>query len=185
MRDVFSNCSGFTASREFTEMICGLRPFLVAAGYKICHSHSLAEDLAHDTMIKALLNHTGFLGGNIRAWLYTIMYHRYLDMIRHSCREVEESEYGEPSVEFSIDDEIDAERTVASIELLNQTSRDILASLLEYDSYAGVAEALSIKTGTVKSRLCRARDALNPDRPRRRQRPSRPFEHESAVQMAS
>ncbi len=48
----------------------------------LCRDRALAEDLTHDTFVKATRSLSGFRGGNARSWLFTIARSVFIDHTR-------------------------------------------------------------------------------------------------------
>ena len=119
------------------------------------------EDLAHDTIIKALLNASRFHAGrDLKPWLMAIMANTYKSKMRH----VAKIPFCPLQDEWTIiyrsdpDDRITCKSIIA---LMQSDSR--LQSLWLYASgydYGEIAVMLGIKPGTVKSRIYYARKRL-------------------------
>ena len=129
-----------------------------------------AEDLVQETYTKALRGFSSFqIGTNFRAWMYRILRNSFLS-----------SRTGLKTM-VAIDDEADetslpADRTTPESMLVQQADREMVQGALtelavpfreilllcevEEMSYQEIAETLAIPTGTVMSRLFRARKAL-------------------------
>jgi RNA polymerase sigma-70 factor (ECF subfamily) len=129
-----------------------------------------AEDLVQETYAKALRGFSSFqMGTNFRAWMYRILRNSFLSS-RTGLK-----------VTVTIDGEADesllpAERTTPESILIAQADREsvrraltdlpvpfreiLLLCEVEEMSYQEIAETLAIPTGTVMSRLYRARRAL-------------------------
>ena len=129
-----------------------------------------AEDLVQETYAKALRGFSSFqLGTNFRAWMYRILRNSFLSS-RTGLK-----------VTVAIDGEADesllpAETTTPESILIAQADREsvqraltdlpvpfreiLLLCEVEEMSYQEIAETLAIPTGTVMSRLFRARKAL-------------------------
>jgi RNA polymerase sigma-70 factor (ECF subfamily) len=132
-----------------------------------------AEDLVSDTVLRAFERWEQYrLGTNIRAWLFTILYHLFVSRKRRiDAREVPESDTGpgrstrdavgdaDPEGTFYdsfLDDEI-----VRAIDALPDEYRSaVVLSDIQELRYAEIAEILGIPEGTVKSRLFRGRRLL-------------------------
>jgi RNA polymerase sigma-70 factor (ECF subfamily) len=134
----------------------------------------IAEDLVQDTMLKAYRAWDRFqTGGNVRGWLMTILRNTFLNQRRRERRagvvadvmelesftvfqNVQEVDPEGDFFEQLVDDEV-----WHAIDQLPQEYRETLVLRdvegMAYDQIAGV---LGIKIGTVKSRLFRARQAL-------------------------
>jgi RNA polymerase sigma-70 factor (ECF subfamily) len=136
-------------------------------------SHA-AEDLVQDTMLKAYRAwHRFEAGGNVRGWLMTILRNTFLNQQRRERRagvvadvmeveqftvfqDVQEVDPEGKFFEQMVDDEV-----WQAIDSLPDDYRETLVLRdvegMTYDQIAGV---LDVKIGTVKSRLFRARQAL-------------------------
>lgn len=135
---------------------------------------SQAEDLVQDTMLKAFRSwHQYRKGSNARAWLLTILRHTFInDYRRRKSRgttvdvtEVEgftvfeDHHDDDPEAQFFnriVDDEI-----LRAVDSLPDEFREALVlSDMEGLTYAEIADVTQVPIGTVKSRLFRARQAL-------------------------
>jgi RNA polymerase sigma-70 factor, ECF subfamily len=121
----------------------------------------LADDLVQDTLVRALRSEHLFHGGDIRAWLYTILTNLNRNRLRSLARR--------PTVQ-SIDDNDapdmagpesggrDIERALAA--LVEDQRTALLLVVLEGLTYREVAEVQGVPIGTVMSRLARARTQI-------------------------
>jgi RNA polymerase sigma-70 factor, ECF subfamily len=146
---------------------------LYSFALKLSRARDDAEDLVSDTMLRALERWEQYrLGTNIRAWLFTILYHLFVSRKRRiDAREVLAPDDSDGSPAFEAVGETDPERTfydsfidekvVAAIRALPEEYRSaVLLSDVEGMRYAEVATALGVPEGTVKSRLFRGRRIL-------------------------
>ena len=146
---------------------------LYGFGLKLTRSRDDAEDLVSDTLLRAFERWEQYrLGTNIRAWLFTILYHVFVSRRRRvDAREAprHEDPDGRPAPEPV--GEADPERSFYDSFLDEEITRAIAALPAEYRSavvlsdvqglrYAEIAEALRVPEGTVKSRLFRGRRIL-------------------------
>jgi RNA polymerase sigma-70 factor (ECF subfamily) len=136
----------------------------------LTHDTIAAEDLVQETYMKALRGFSSFQQGtNFRAWIYRILRNTFLT-----------SQTGLKAVAtIDLDDETAPERTdevtpeslllartetetlQRALELLPVHFREIILLCdLEEMSYQEISQALGIPTGTVMSRLSRARKAM-------------------------
>ena len=138
----------------------------------IAHNPHDAEDLVQETYLKALRSFASFqLGTNFRAWMFQILRNTFLG----SCSTLErrmtvalDSEDTGP--ELAVDTE--TPETVlmnrSNSQLVQRAIDDLpvhyretlLLCEVEEMSYQEIAEILSIPTGTVMSRLARARKSV-------------------------
>jgi RNA polymerase sigma-70 factor (ECF subfamily) len=140
---------------------------------RLSRARDEAEDLVSDTVLRAFERWDQYRPGtNIRAWLFTILYHVFVSRRRRiGAREVPESDSGhvwtvqnavgeaDPEARFYdsfLDDEI-----VRAIDGLQEEYRAVVVlSDIEELRYAEIARILGIPEGTVKSRLFRGRRLL-------------------------
>lgn len=143
-------------------------------GRRLAGEDTLAEDLVQETMLKAFRSwHQYRPGTNVRAWLLTILRHTFINQYRRAKRravEVDVTEI-EPYTVFRdvrdadpeghffdtiVDDEV-----LRAIDALPDEFREALVlSDMEGLTYAEIANVTEVPVGTVKSRLFRARQAL-------------------------
>ena len=146
---------------------------LYSFALKLSRARDEAEDLVSDTVLRAFERWEQYrLGTNIRAWLFTILYHLFVSRKRRiDAREVAESDTGpgratrdavgdaDPEGTFYdsfLDDEI-----VRAIDGLPEEYRSaVVLSDIQELRYAEIAQILGIPEGTVKSRLFRGRRLL-------------------------
>jgi RNA polymerase sigma-70 factor (ECF subfamily) len=135
---------------------------------------SQADDLTQETMLKAYRAwHQYKQGTNIRAWLLTILRHTFINEYRRkkhmaSTVDVDDvegftvfAEVQEVDPEGRFFDRIVDDEVLQAIDRLPEEFRETLVlSDVEGLSYAEIAEVTSVPVGTVKSRLFRARQAL-------------------------
>ena len=116
-----------------------------------------AEDLIQQTYLKALERQDQFKGDNIDPWVITILKNLFID----STRKKKEDLLGDDIPELSTSDdsssvllERDKDRCLQG---LSEKEREIIA-LKQTNSYDEIAEDLSIKTGTLRQMLSRAKE---------------------------
>lgn len=132
-----------------------------------------AEDLVSDTMLRAFERWQQYrLGSNIRAWLFTILYHLFVSKRRRIvAREVPAPQdedgwaaydaVGEADPEGAFFDGLLDDEVVRAVEALpNEYRAAVVLSDLQGLRYAEVAQVLGVPEGTVKSRLFRGRRIL-------------------------
>ncbi|MGA0919178.1 MAG: sigma-70 family RNA polymerase sigma factor [Gemmatimonadaceae bacterium] len=146
---------------------------LYAFALKLTRARDEAEDLVSDTMLRAIQRWEQYrLGTNIRAWLFTILYHAFVRRTRRvDAREVQPLEdedgrmvfeaVGETDPEGAFYDSFLDEEIVGAIQALPDEYRlAVVMSDLHGLKYAEIAGVLGVPEGTVKSRLFRGRRIL-------------------------
>jgi RNA polymerase sigma-70 factor, ECF subfamily len=132
-----------------------------------------AEDLVQETYARALGAARQFEpGSNLKAWLFRILRNGFIDRRRRSQREASpgyvedldaDGELAEPAMgELQLDQirALVAEDVSAAVDALPESFRTVILLDLEGMTEAEVANVLGCATGTVKSRLSRARAVL-------------------------
>ncbi|HEX5436761.1 MAG TPA: sigma-70 family RNA polymerase sigma factor [Gemmatimonadaceae bacterium] len=146
---------------------------LYSFALKLTHARDDAEDLVSDTILRAFDRWEQYqLGTNVRAWLFTILYHLFVSHKRRiDAREVQFPENGDgwsandvvgeadPEGRF-YDSFVDEEITQAIDALPQEYRLAVILSDVQGLRYAEIAEILGIPEGTVKSRLFRGRRIL-------------------------
>ena len=149
---------------------------LYSFALKLTRAREDAEDLVSDTMLRAFQRWEQYrLGTNIRAWLFTILYHAFVSRKRRvDAREVQPFEdadgrevfepVGEADPEGAFYDSFLDEDIVEAIRRLPVEYRSaVVMSDLHGLKYAEIAQVLDVPEGTVKSRLFRGRRLLQSD----------------------
>jgi RNA polymerase sigma-70 factor, ECF subfamily len=146
---------------------------LYSFALKLSRSRDDAEDLVSDTIVRAFDRWEQYrLGTNIRAWLFTILYHVFVSRKRRiDAREVSSTDDHEgwgaaepvgdvnPEGRF-YDTFLDAEITSAIDALPDEYRAAVVLSDIHELRYAEIAHILGVPEGTVKSRLFRGRRIL-------------------------
>lgn len=141
---------------------------------RLAGNETQAEDLTQETMLKAFRAWHQFRPGtNVRAWLLTILRNTFINEYRKARRTAPEVDVHavEPFTVFEDVQETDPEgrffdqivddEILKAIDKLPEEFREALVlSDLEGLSYAEIAEVAGVPVGTVKSRIFRARQAL-------------------------
>ena len=146
---------------------------LYSFALKLTRQRDDAEDLVSDTVLRAFERWEQYrLGTNIRAWLFTILYHLFVSRRRRvDAREVHAPAESDGWSGFEAVGEVDPEgrfydsflddEIVRAIEGLPEEYRSaVVLSDLHGLRYAEVADVLGVPEGTVKSRLFRGRRLL-------------------------
>ena len=145
---------------QLREIIPRLRRFAVS----LTRNSSSADDLVQASLERAL---SGWgekrAEGDVRAWLFAILYRQFLDAHRRSRRYARMLEFftGRDDAEPSTERTVIAQSTLQAFDRLPSEQRALLLMVsVEGLSYKEVAQILNVPSGTVMSRLSRARQAL-------------------------
>lgn len=145
---------------------------LYRTAYHLTRNEAEAEDLTQETYLRAYRAFDRFRGGDIRAWLFTILRHAFLDECRRKGRSpVIESEIAEtspemhaswaPSAESEALRRLPSEAIGRAFSTLSPEWRMIvLLADVEELTYREIADVMGLPQGTVMSRLHRARRRL-------------------------
>lgn len=141
---------------------------------RLSGNEAQAEDLTQETMFKAYRAwHQYKRGTNVRAWLLTILRHTFINEYRKAQRtgtqidvdevesftvfeQVQESDPEGRFFEQLVDDDV----IRAINDLPDEFRETLILSDVEGLPYAEIARVTEVPVGTVKSRLFRARQAL-------------------------
>jgi RNA polymerase sigma-70 factor (ECF subfamily) len=148
---------------------------LYRTAYHLTGDVDEAEDLTQETYLHAYRGFAGFRGGDVRAWLFTILRHVFLDECRRRQHMPVIESVDDGALPFSASDsqtwspsaESEALRCLPS-EAIDRAFAAlppdwrlvVLLADVEELSYREIAEVLAIPVGTVMSRLYRARKRL-------------------------
>jgi RNA polymerase sigma-70 factor (ECF subfamily) len=162
----------------FNQLVLQYQDFLFRIAMNILGDEDTAGDATQQALLSAFRNLKTFRGGSLRSWLSRITVNACYDELRRNARakdvplqvydqdgeELEPAAWladPEPSPEEQVEqsDLVDAIRN--SLEALPEHYR-LVAQLVDVEglSYEEAADVLNLPTGTIKSRLARARDAL-------------------------
>ena len=162
----------------FNQLVLQYQDFLFRIAMNILGDEDTAGDATQQALLSAFRNLKTFRGGSLRSWLSRITVNACYDELRRNARakdvplqvydqdgeELEPAAWladPEPSPEEKVEqsDLVDAIRI--SLEALPEHYR-LVAQLVDVEglSYEEAADVLNLPTGTIKSRLARARDAL-------------------------
>jgi RNA polymerase sigma-70 factor (ECF subfamily) len=146
---------------------------LYSFALKLSRARDDAEDLVSDTLLRAFERWEQYrLGTNIRAWLFTILYHVFVSRKRRiDAREVQPHEdsdgwsaheaVGDANPEGTFFDSFLDEEITRAIDALPDEYRSaVVLSDVQGLRYAEIAQVLRVPEGTVKSRLFRGRRIL-------------------------
>lgn len=145
--------------------IPGLRRFALAL---LRGDRERADDLVQDCLERALSRwHLRRAEGDLRSWLYTILYHRFLSDQQRRKRRGKHDELSEaveaelPRVPGGQDEALEYRDLLRAFTALPEEQRAVLQLVaVEELSYDAAARVLGVPIGTVMSRLSRARERL-------------------------
>ncbi|OLF53125.1 sigma-70 family RNA polymerase sigma factor [Pseudomonas chlororaphis] len=145
---------------QLREIIPRLRRFALS----LSRQPSSADDLVQASLERALSSwNEKRPEGDLRAWLFAILYRQFLDAHRRSRRYARMLEFftGRDDAQPSVERSVVAQSTLEAFDRLPDEQRALLLWVsVEGLSYKEVASILEVPTGTVMSRLSRARQAL-------------------------
>ncbi len=156
-----------TTSRDkaFQAELIKLIPHLRAFGRSLTGSPTQGDDLAQETMAKALASSASFeMGTNMKGWTFMILRNLFYSDKRRSWRSVElDPEVAENTL-VSVSNPtggLELDELRRALAMLPEDQREALiligASGLSYDEVSAITGAA---LGTIKSRVSRARDRL-------------------------
>ncbi len=129
-----------------------------------------AEDAVQDAFLRAVRHFGGFRGGDVRAWLLTIVRNTCYTWLRRNRRDGDSTEFDETvHSPLGIADDPEAEMLrgalqealEAAIAALPVEFREVVVLRdVQGLSYAEIGKVVGIPVGTVMSRLSRARQRL-------------------------
>ena len=149
---------------ELDEQLHELIPRLRRFALSLTRNSSSADDLVQATLERAIIAWADKrVEGDLRAWLFAILYRQFLDAHRRSRRYARMLEFftGRDDAQPSVERTVMAQSTLQAFDQLSTEQRALLLWVsVEGLSYKEVAEILQVPIGTVMSRLSRARQAL-------------------------
>jgi RNA polymerase sigma-70 factor (ECF subfamily) len=125
-----------------------------------------ADDLVQDCLVRAIAKiHLWQPGTNLRAWLFTILHNIFINQKARKKRAPLSADPHGPALVVPIagnqEDHVRLSEVVQALATLGDDHRQmIFLIVLEGLSYEEVAQVLDLPIGTVRSRLSRARSAL-------------------------
>ena len=132
----------------------------------LTHATDRADDLVQDTLVRALSKlHLWQPGTDLRAWLFTIMHHQFVNSVRREARERATVDIDHVSSTLTATTDPTARRQLIELDralarLPGEQREVVLLVGLEGMPYESVAEILGVPIGTVRSRLSRGRERL-------------------------
>jgi len=148
----------------FDEQLRELMPSLRRFALSLTRHASNADDLVQNCLERALGSVASKRpDGDLRAWLFTILYRQFVDNHRRPRRYARMLEFftGRDDAQPSTERTVIAQTTLQAFDQLSTEQRALLLWIsVEGLSYQQVADILEVPIGTVMSRLSRARQAL-------------------------
>jgi RNA polymerase sigma-70 factor, ECF subfamily len=150
---------------DFAVELASLAPFLLKRAMHLTKKRELAEDLAQTTLARALQGRDQFTPGtNMKGWVATILHHEFYSHHRRAWRSASWSDAIAESLSGPLGEQessLDLQRIACALDDLPDGQREALVAvgLLGF-AYEEVAALLSCSTGTIKSRVSRARMTL-------------------------
>ena len=148
--------------RRMEALVPALRRF----AWSLTRAGDAADDLVQDCLEHALgAWHRRHLDGNLRAWLFTILYNLHISDRRRLARRArllaDPSLVGEMAMEGGQDAALHCAEVLAQLDALPEDQRAVLLLIgVEGLSYDEAAQVLCVPVGTVMSRLSRGRERL-------------------------
>ena len=153
---------------EFNTRLIDLNEFVKSFAFKYTRDESLAEDLAQETILKALSNREKFrTNTNLKGWLKVILKNTFINAYRKKSNQM--ISYNSEDYKVMIGESDDY--TPADI-LSTQYIQNLISNLDEDISkpfmmhvdgfkYHEIAEEMELPLGTVKSRIHQTRKILS------------------------
>src|SRR5580658_6437852 len=149
----------------FRRELVGLIPHLRAFARTLCGDPTAADDLAQDAMLKAWDARASFeMGTNMKAWTFMILRNQFYSEKRRSWRQTQlDQDAAERTLVAADDPEapvaLDELRMALAMLPVEQREALILVGAGGF-AYEEAADICECAVGTVKSRVSRARKAL-------------------------
>ncbi len=150
--------------QDFHEQLKAVLPRLRVYALSLTRDRDAADDLVHDTVVKALAGRESFEPGtNLAAWVFRIQRNEFISNLRRARPTVPV----DSTVAESLSHQPHQESRLVMREFLRafgklaSTQREaLLLAVLEGQPYETIAAHTGVSVGTVKSRVSRARDTL-------------------------
>ncbi len=150
---------------DFKKDLVSSIPSLRAFARSLSGNRDRADDLVQETLAKAIAKKDSYTPGtNLIAWLVTILRNQYYTEGRKRKREVSDSDGVHAATLTSIPQQsghLELNDFLSALQKLPEDQREALILIgASGFSYEDAAEILGVRTGTVKSRVSRARARL-------------------------
>jgi len=151
-------------AQEFRDLLVETLPRMRGYAYMLTRSSAGADDLLQETAFRAIRAELQFTPGtNFKAWLYRILRNEYVSSVRRRKNIVCIDDVPEErlSQSGSQEDRVLTSEVLTAMGKLPLAQREVLMMVCaEGLSYEEAAEGVGCSVGTIKSRLWRARAAL-------------------------
>jgi RNA polymerase sigma-70 factor (ECF subfamily) len=153
------------ATATFKADLLAVLPDLRGFAMSLVVNPTRADDLVQETLLKAWKSQDRFVPGtNLIAWLFTIMRNQFYTECRKAKREVEDADGAEASKIITLPTQehgIELQKVWAILAKLPPAQREALLLVAGQGmTYEAAASLLGTQTGTMKSRVSRARAFL-------------------------
>lgn len=160
--------AGHEVPAAFKDDLIGMVPRLRRYALSLTRDAVEADDLVQFTLLRAWQHRTKFTSGtNLVAWLFAILRNGFINGRRKHRLEVPDPDGIHAAALVRPADQehkLDIRDLQAALDRLEPTYREaLLLVAVEGLSYEAAADAIGCPTGTVKSRVSRARDWLARD----------------------
>jgi RNA polymerase sigma-70 factor (ECF subfamily) len=149
---------------EFHEQLKAILPRLRVYALSLTRDRDAADDLVHDTVVKALTGRHSFEPGtNLSAWVFRIQRNEFISGLRRTRPTVPVDSVIADTLSHPAHQEsrLVMREFMSAFAKLASTQREaLLLAVLEGQSYEVIAAHTGVSVGTVKSRISRARDTL-------------------------
>jgi RNA polymerase sigma-70 factor (ECF subfamily) len=142
---------------EFQQRIEATIPALRRYARALTRDTETADDIVQDTLVRALRSEHLFHGGDVRAWLYTILTNLNRNRLRSISRRPVLAPIKDSDAAITGPDTGSRDIARALDDLAEEQRTALLLVVLEGLTYREVAEVQGVPIGTVMSRLARAR----------------------------
>lgn len=152
-------------SFEFNQLLLTQIPRLRVFAMSLARNQHDADDLVQNTLALALRYESSFqVGTNFSGWTYRILKNRFISDRRGPRRTnvcLDDVSEAQVACEARQEEQMLSKQVLAMTAKLTPLLREALMLICDAElSYAQAAVALRCSIGTVKSRVCRARESI-------------------------
>src|SRR5262252_3177982 len=149
---------------DFHEQLKAILPRLRVYALSLTRDRDAADDLVHDTVVKALTGRASFEPGtNLSAWVFRIQRNEFISGLRRLRPAVPLDE----TICNALSHPAHQDRGLVMQEFLNAFGKlspgqreALVLAVVDGQSYEQIAQHAGVSVGTIKSRISRARDML-------------------------